>query len=738
MPANAIISTNRGIMMDQSKRSLPVRDDRDIDMKRSKGRISAPAIMKRPWAQISSSDYEFIRIKDQEFKRAWEANRTEFSRLFQAWKLVFAAPGEQWDEKAYRYKTERDQRVAQYNLVQPKIDKYTGSLMRHYYNFRYNPVDGVRNTGIQAVENAYYCDSEMCEYVPNWNMFLMDMVIHQGILEIKKSKEYNRLGNIVFERQVPGDWVLDPYHKVDDDRKLRLGYKHSMMTIDDMFAQFKTLPETPQLQQIFRDRERIGSNWTPRNIDTMNTSEPLMEDAYHVVERHWIEDVEAERLMGYDKDGNPLAFPVTEDYDQLDAFAQAHGVTDWKTADTFKYWDKVHKSAAWCVDLFPFDIIEMGKPEMQVRSLPIITGTLHKDISGRNKGLAQDLIDPQKDVNYNKSKVSEYLANALGGAIVYDKTAIPSETDQQNFEKSHNDPTKSFPIDGDPTRFSSRIRDHGPNEKIVQEIGNSIDFMDRISEVSAAMESEGPSGQSGKLFEAKLAVNELGHEPILERVKRAIIRQKEMYYEQQRISYSGSERRFTSRDGKHDAILNERVGNGMIRNKVDDLQAVTVTLEEARTNMTRMTRTRRELSTILEAAEKLGLREPALIAMEELFKTTNVSDEMLEKIEESMSIAKVSARAQQIAEIMNMEATGSQAQLMTAQSKAQLQQLMQNMGGQARPGAGPEQIEEMISQDTEDGGDLPESISPEVPEGEGLGEGDPQLEPGQQPEQAPI
>jgi len=659
-----------------------------------------------------SSDAEAIRIWSQEFKRCWDAQQNNFDRMWAAWKFVFALPGEQWDAKIRKYKQEREQRYGQYNMVGPKIDLYAAAVEREKFDARFDPIDGTKNSGIYSMENAYYCDKELCDYDREWGNFIYDAVIHEGILEPKITYRFDWRGNIYFKRAMPGEWVLDPLWRSDDDDDLALGYKHANMTLRQMFGQFKNLPSTPELDEAITHLKDQGMSWDEPKFDDYKDSCPVIEGTYHVIERHWTEEIRKKRLIYYDPDGNPQAFPVTDDMERLDQFARSINVEDWSRVEAVPYRDRIHYCSVFCQDLFPFNLIDKGKPEIQVGGMPVIHLTMHRDPAGRNKGIPEDLIDPQKDINYNKSKIQEYLANALGGCLVYDRTRMQGKTKQEEFARKINDPMGVVGVDGPVDGLFKRAADHNINPELVRQGAESVDFLDRIGSIPAAMHAETQSSnEPAKLYEMKLQMANLGIARVKDRIKYAMQRRSEMWYAQGQISYAGYERKFTSRDGSKEAVLNEDIGGGYIRNKVDDMPRISVTMSEAPDSMSRTDRIRSEWGSVLKTIPpELGLREPILIAMEELIKTVHLPQDKIQQLEESFIIERVAARVGKMAEIAGGEANTAQSKLVTEQVLAQLQQMVAQTGGlqqQGQPQQQSEEIPEMISKDT---GSVPENV----------------------------
>jgi hypothetical protein len=648
-----------------------------------------------PPTKERSRDFEEIRKIQSEYTNAWEAHRWEKQALFDAWRYYFGANGEQWEEDAIKYKQENDQRITQYNIIKQKVKVFAGMLIADEYDFKYDPINGTRNSGIEALENAYYCDKETCHYDNAYQKVIEDGCVHLGIMEIGVTKEFDPRGNICFKRAVPGRWVIDPYWKTDDDRDCMRAWKQGHMTIKQIEETFKHLPSSPRFDTERQRLKKVGMDWTTPDINEYNYPYPLFRNAYHVIESHWVEKVNKKRIIAKDMHGQWVPFPVTEDVEALEIFAQKNGVRDWKEgeAELVPYEDKIHRSSIICPELWPQDVLEKGKPEIQVKGLPIIQFTLQRDISGRNSGMVQDLMDPQKDINFSQSKIAEFLANGLGGGAIYDKNRMPDESDQEDFEKNHNDIRRAWPIEGSVQNFMQRISDHQVNPELVRKTAEPFEYADRISGVSGAMQSQTEgSNEPASLYAMKLKVNKIGTLTVDKRVKTVRERMAECYFWQAQISYAGVERKFTSKDGKRVAILNEDMGGGYTKNDVTELPRSSVTISESENNLTKQMRDRADIAAVLESTPP-EYREVIAIAIGELFKTTSLPEEQKEQIIGATMLEQIKAKLAGIAEIKNSDAMGKQAEVMSLQADAQIEQIMKMLQQSQQPAAeAPQQI----------------------------------------------
>lgn len=645
-----------------------------------------------------SSDAELVIRLYNEYQSAWQANKEEYAAIIENWKMYFGKIGEQWDDEARKYKSARHMRTAQYNIIRPKVRTYAGMLISDQYDGRYDPIDSKRTTGIEALQFMYDCDKELLDFNHEYRMTILDGCIHVGVMEVVVTDKKDPRCNVGFKRAQPGRWVFQPHWDTMDESDLRVAYKQGHMTIPDMMRTFKNLPRSPFLEAELKQLRQMGYQWDEPRIDEYGEPFPVRIGAYHVVEAHWIEEIRKKRIVAMNAQGRWVAFPVTESNEELNYFAESQGITDWQNgAKLTSYSDRVHHQATICPQLFPHALIQNGKPEVQVKNIPVIVFSYDKDIAGRHLGMVNDLIDIQLDINYGKSKIQEMLASATGGAIVYNKSIMNSDAEQKDWEANHNDPTRSFGIQGDPAQFFTYVSNHQIQPELIRQTQESFDLADRVSQVSAAMNSQTQSStEPASLFEAKLRVNKIGTLTVEENVKRFRHRMYEYYYYQAPLTYGPNsnyqERVFTSRDGNKSVVINEDLGNGMMKNKIDDIPRVSITISEAPGNLTRQLRESSELGALLKVLPK-EYREPFAIAVSGIASAAAFSEDKKQAMSEALKIEIVKARMASMSEISNTLAAMEKGNADQLQLKMQIQGLM----AQAQQSPMAPQLEEDLS-----------------------------------------
>ena len=664
--------------------------------------MKSPSVGDMPRAAMST-DYEKILKVRTRYQNAWHSKQWEFDQIIETWKFFFGAIGEQWDEEAVRYKTERHMRVAQYNIIRDKVRTMTGMIASDEYDGRFDPVTGKRNSGIEAIEDAYETDKELMDYQNQYWQVILDGIIHVGTMECRYSMDKNPLhGNIAFVRAMPNRWICDPDWVTNDIYDCTWAWKQGHMTPAQILALDDNIKMTPEFEAALKKEKEVGRNWSKKELDDLNNPYPQFLNTYHVVEEHHVEEVKKKRIVAKDSYGQWIPFPITNDNEALENFAMTHGCTDWQNgAQIVPYNDRVAYVTRICPDLFKHTMLADGKPEIQVKGLPICQFTCDKDLLGRNMGIVNDALDPQKDLNYAKSKRQELLASAQGGALLYDKTKLPLDDDQKDLEANSNDVTRAWGVNGDPRTFFARMANTSYPADLIKETDEPFQIVDRILGVSAAADARTQgSNEPASLFAMKLRVNKVGSLPIDKRVKMLRTWEYQSYYLQAQISYSGDERCFTSPDGKKETWLNQRLPDGSIKNKVDELPLCSVTITESESSLSRSTRDRAEIASMLNAIPET-YREPIALMIQQAFNTMPTSPELKEKINQAMTLEIVKARIASAMEVSEMiaktkggENASMQADIMRVQLEQQMQQILQPM---LNPQGGQSPVPEMVS-----------------------------------------
>jgi hypothetical protein len=509
-------------------------------------------------------------------------------------------------------------------------------------------------------------------------------------MELIVTTDNDPRGNIAFRTRDPGRIKFDPYWTTQFDEDCMKCWKFGHMTARQIKAKWPNLPDSPKLDEELKRIDKMGMNWTERSFREAEEAFPTIEHAYHVIESHWIEEVNMSRIIARGQDGRWIPFPVTTDVELLEAFAAKIGVNDWKDgAQEVPYKDRIHKQAVLCYDLFPTAFIDEGKPEVQIKRLPFFQFTWSRDYNGRNMGAAAALTDPQLDLNFAMSKKQDIIATQAGGSLVYDKRALPDESEQMDFEANHNDVGRSFGINGDVNGFMKHVQSDVATKDVDQQVSMAFDLADRVLNVTPAMQAQSENtSEPASLYAMKLRQSKIGQRTVDDRVKYTREQMALAYYEQARITYAGAERVFTSKDGTREAVFNAELPDGSVLNKIENIPRCSVSIQEAPGNLSAQMRDRQEIAAVFQSLPE-GWNEHKALMFDRLVKTTGLGQSAKDDIEEATQIERIKARIVSMAEIANAVAGEKNATMMAIQIQqridAMLKQLEQQMMAEQQP-----------------------------------------------------
>jgi hypothetical protein len=131
----------------------------------------------------------------------------------------------------------------------------------------------------------------------------------------------------------------------------------------------------------------------------------------------------------------------------------------------------------------------------------------------------------------------------------------------------------------------------------------------------------------------------------------------------------------------------------MVKNNIEDIPRVSITISENESNLTKQLRDRAEVSAVLENMPP-EYREPMAIAYGAIFKTTSIDEDTKERLKEAFSLEEIKARLASIAEINNSDAMSKQGELTSLQVGAQIKKVQEMINKTQQP---PEELQEMVS-----------------------------------------
>jgi hypothetical protein len=301
----------------------------------------------------------------------------------------------------------------------------------------------------------------------------------------------------------------------------------------------------------------------------------------------------------------------------------------------------------------------------------------------------------QQTINKRESKLSDMIETATGGGKLVNKDLFDTPAKRERFRKMANDPSYVEFVDGDEMSRDRAIQyinsAQYPNQ-IIEQLGRMWDVVDRISKVPASIEAISEnSNESGILFERKIQVSRINTITLMNRIKNFHAKAAEAYFWQFQTSYNGTERHFSTPDGKKAIILNRRVfnpkdGKIYVQNRPDQIPRCQVICTESKSSPNKTIRDRAIYSEMYNLSTQTN-PEYASLFFKLIIKTMELDEKEKDEVLEISKIQQMRDRLRIETEIMGLMAQASQSQLVDTQTKMALQQMLQ----QAQQGA-PEEI----------------------------------------------
>lgn len=641
------------------------------------------------YVKIISSETDKVARVMYSFNQAYDADLVNRRRSYENWKAYFGVDGGQWEEMDLMSLRAQNRHAAQYNIIGPKVDALTGSLVAEGFDLDWLPMEGPKTSLTEGVKTAFYADKELCGYEKNIEAVIHDAMIYKGVMKIKMNSEYNPLKNIAFERVEPGYVVFDPYWISDNDKDCQKAWEvfhYSAAEISRMYG-----ISTPELEAEARNNQMMGDSYEPYSSNPNDNI--LLGSKTHlwrVIEYHYMEKLNTTRLSGQQIDSiRWIPFPITKDKKKLEKFMMDNKI-DPLTIQEFPYEDRIHRVITIAPELLPNRVLEEGISKVQVRRLPYLQLSANRAY-GKDKGIVDDLLDIQRTINKRESKLTDLIATAQGGGKLVNEALFPDPIKQERFRQRNNDPTYVEFVDGDELASKNAIQYINANEypaQIINQLMRMWDIVDRVSKVPAALEAMSENAnESGVLFERKLQVARTNTITIVNRIRDFRKSMAECYFWQFQIAYNGLERTFSS--GKNKVILNKRVfdaetGKTYIENRPDQISRCQVICTESRSAPNRRMRDRAIYSELYNLSVQTN-PQYASFFFELLLETMDLSDEKQARLKELSALQQIRDKISIQSEISGRVSEGKQATMAGMQADMAIQQLMQQMQQPAEP-----------------------------------------------------
>jgi hypothetical protein len=445
---------------------------------------------------------QFIRDK---FDRAVDFDADGRDRENENWKLFSGFDYGQWDKEAVNDLLAEGRHVGQYNLIRKKVEGLAGSLVKNWFDVDFVPVDGKYSDMTSVLKDLMYSDKEMLDWNSSYLHSVIDGIIYRGIEEMYISDRYSPLGNLGFRRVMPGHVVIDPNWTSHDGWEMRELFKVAFLTPDDIKRIYKsTGADLDEFVKVFKTTVPDFDNGdTTQSYPHFDLEAPMQNSKFRVIEWHHLEcekkEVEVVLSTGDvmpEGDDN-----YKKEWATINHVDMSQGTYKHKTDVDVYYVTTI------CPELLSSGILEDRKSEIQIGRLPFFTWSYAR-INGKDSGLPELLKDVQQTINKRESMIDHMIAGSANGGFMIDPLIVGDDEykKQQMVENWNHGTMKMFTESGALSRGSNYIlplpKPNFPQTEI-NEVNRMVDYVDRISQQTGAMEGRSSGSEDSGIFFAR-------------------------------------------------------------------------------------------------------------------------------------------------------------------------------------------------------------------------------------------
>jgi hypothetical protein len=645
--------------------------------------FETPGILRTNYRVLRSSDADKANQIYNEFKEHLNAHTDEMRDNRNAWKLYFQKDGSPWPDEKLRRLDEQKREAMMFDIVSPKVDTLAGSVVSELPSIDWSPVEGPRTECSEGVRESWFNDTKnLSAFDDVIKEVIRDGCVHVGWMRQVETRKYNPRKTIAYERVLPGRFIPSAYWVSNDDRQLQEGYHIGWYT-PEMMA-FKWKKKTEEIRRAIEQRKENKAAPPSNSAALRDRYAGIIGDEYLVVEYHWLELINTERLVGNVLGTNYwLPFPLSKEREYLQQFAAMNNI-DWESVDIHPYEDSIHHVTTVCPDFEKTLILEDCKSNLQVKGLPYYHFTILRH-NGRNKGIAESVRFIQQVIQERISHENELVAKAAGSGGIWNKRLFPQPEDQERWRQRHNKPGHTEFAELDDVE---KVVEYAQNKSYspadfsqVSQVFN--DLLPLVSRVSEAMSAMTKSEHSGVMLERQFQLSQMANVLVYKNSRQLLRNIGEGFFFQWQITYRGQEREMTTRDKKGKIVLNKEILNNKgdviaVENAVEYSPRVGVLVTENTQSKTYQLRNRNMYGDLLKTINPELNPAEYQFTLTQFLKNLDPPEEVKAQLEHMSEGATVEAELRRMANMTGYLAKIQGDKVLMAQA----QRMLQRLGGQ--------------------------------------------------------
>lgn len=369
------------------------------------------------------------------------ANADNLSRMRTAQRYFRGVGMGQWSQKALQIAMEKNRPIHTLNVIQEQVKKVAGSIIKNPYTIKFTPTGSMKSgTQSNIMNHLWEYDHERSGFRQEWIKFVLDVLIHTGVMQLYPDYRHDSDGNISFRRINPFSVILDPAWQSENIAECRRASHFSWLTI----TQIKDIARANKIKnETIDEYYRMAREQTE---DSSNSDASVMRDAsssfcdveggrYKVLEIYEMVERTRTRVKDTKKDEfvEELDGRFREDPDvfweqKQNSWMNAQGPGQYKIVQDTEHYCKM----TMIVPGLSYDLIlsEGGYP-IQTGSLPFIVKSCI-NMDGERQGIVEQILDAQDILNKRESSASEILEKTSSRNFVIEGDVFGGDQDAED------------------------------------------------------------------------------------------------------------------------------------------------------------------------------------------------------------------------------------------------------------------------------------------------------------------
>lgn len=499
--------------------------------------------MPQTMSKVYYDEREFDEALREDTKRREESERN--------WAMYSGFDYGQWSKKSVSELRQSNRHVAQYNFVRGKVDGLAGSIVKNWFDVDFVPVENEVTEITRLLKGMFYSDKELLDWDQEYMNLVIDGLVHRGVEQMVISDRYNPIGNIGFERIMPGHIILDPNWKSHRSWDLKRAWKVGYYTPEELQVMFpgKISRIDEQVMRQAMHGMDYGQTDESSVIPYFNLEE-IYGSKYRVIEYHYLKEIGKDIEIAIDANTGSQVVLSGSREQKMDFILRNSILVDGETIKK-RIIDKEYWVKTFCPQLDDTQYLQDKKSEIQIGRLPFFPWSAAR-INGRDSGMVDLFIDIQQSINKRESLSEHIISTAAHGAKIFDPAMFAGDhAKAADFKKNINKPDAIFetaPGALQRTGAQGLITEVPHNQysgEIYQELQRMSSYMDIISRQTATLEGRNESSRdSGVLFARRQLQSEIAQTSLTKGLQQHWNDKGEAYMLLAQQLYSGTYREF--------------------------------------------------------------------------------------------------------------------------------------------------------------------------------------------------